>query len=99
MSAKLLGADEVDRSSLHGPEIAEVREGEEDITETLEQPAPVRGKWASHVSAACAPVARLHRRTPYLNRVPAFVIFPITILVIINCAVWAIVGIILRYHP
>lgn len=96
----MLWPDKIDQAPLHGPEIAGISElGDEDVTETLEQPAPIRGKWASHVSAACAPLIRLHRRTPYLNRVPAFVIFPITILVIVNCAVWAIVGIILRYHP
>jgi hypothetical protein len=45
------------------------------------------------------PISRLHMKIPFLKRMPAFVVLPITILIIVNCIVWAIVGIILRYHP
>ena len=51
------------------------------------------------LSVVTAPIGRLHRKTPFLKRLPAYVILPITILILVNCGVWAIVGIILRYHP
>jgi hypothetical protein len=40
-----------------------------------------------------------YNRIPYLRKVPSFVTFPITILILINFTVWAIVGIVLRSHP
>lgn len=56
-------------------------------------------KWKTKFRTLSRPVSRLHQRTPYLRRLPAFVLFPITILILVNCLVWAITGIILRYHP
>ena|SRR5436853_5120134 len=56
-------------------------------------------KWKGKFRALSRPVSRLHQRTPYLRRLPAFVLFPITILILVNCLVWAITGVILRYHP
>src|SRR5271170_3741622 len=62
-------------------------------------PQPPQGKWSGRFHVLAEPIARLHRKTPFLKRLPAYVLLPITILIIVNCAVWAIVGIILRYHP
>lgn len=42
---------------------------------------------------------KVHQKAPILKRFPSFVILPITILIIVNFTVWAIVGIVLRYHP
>src|SRR6266496_434227 len=54
---------------------------------------------SSKVALITRPISRLHKKTPLLKRLPSFVIFPILLLIVANCAVWAIVGIILRYHP
>ena len=56
-------------------------------------------RWSSKVALITRPISRLHKKTPLLKRLPSFVIFPILLLIVANCAVWAIVGIILRYHP
>jgi len=56
-------------------------------------------KWKAKFRVLSRPLSRLHQRTPYLRRLPAFVLFPITILTLVNCLVWAITGVILRYHP
>jgi hypothetical protein len=53
---------------------------------------------SAKIAAIIQPISRFHQRIPVLKRLPAFVIFPIAALVIVNCAVWVIVGIILRYH-
>ena len=60
---------------------------------------PPQGKWSGKFQVLVEPIGRLHRKIPFLKRLPAYVLLPITILIIVNCAVWAIVGIILRYHP
>jgi len=67
--------------------------------EPLSAQTQPEGRWKKKVSAIQEPFSRFHRRTPYLKRVPGFVFFPITAVAIVNCAAWAIVGIILRYHP
>src|SRR5271170_4737849 len=64
----------------------------------LPPPQPSQGKWSAKLHLSAAPISRLHRKTPFLKRLPAYVLLPITILIIVNGAVWAIVGIILRYH-
>jgi len=56
-------------------------------------------RWSARLSVIRRPISRLHQRIPLLRRLPSFVIFPITILIFVNCGIWAIVGIILRYHP
>jgi hypothetical protein len=56
-------------------------------------------KWTARFTVLTKPVSALHKKTPVLKRLPGFVLFPISILIVINCVVWAIVGIILRYHP
>jgi hypothetical protein len=56
-------------------------------------------KWTARFTVLTGPVSALHKKTPFLKRLPGFVLFPISILIVINCVVWAIVGIILRYHP
>jgi hypothetical protein len=62
-------------------------------------PRPTQGKWSTKLRVLLEPIGRLHRKTRFLKRLPAYVLLPITILIVVNCAVWAIVGIILRYHP
>lgn len=64
----------------------------------IETPGRPLTKWRARITIVKEPIVRLHQRTPYLRRVPAFVFFPITILTIVNCVVWAIVGIILAHH-
>ena len=66
--------------------------------ETSPIPSRPLMKWRARIAIVKEPIVRLHQRTPYLRRVPAFVFFPITILTIVNCVVWAIVGIILAHH-
>ena len=61
-------------------------------------PPPLR-KWSTKLELISGPIGRLHKKTPFLKTLPPFVIFPISIVVIVNCAVWAIVAIVLRYHP
>ena len=84
------------------------QEYEEEVTERRSSPSgdvesttplPPASKWSARLYALVEPIGRLHRNTPFLRRLPAYVLLPITILIIVNCAVWAIVGIILRYHP
>ena len=41
----------------------------------------------------------VHQKTPILKRFPSFVILPISILIVVNLGVWAVVAIVLRYHP
>lgn len=62
-------------------------------------PEPRPTKWSAMYHVVMSPIGQLHRKTPFLKRLPAYVLLPITILILVNCAVWAIVGIILRYHP
>jgi high-affinity nickel-transport protein len=66
---------------------------------SLIEPEVQESKWAAKFRALSIPVSRLHSRIPFLKRLPSFVIFPITILILVNCLVWAITGIILRFHP
>src|SRR5579859_612397 len=68
-------------------------------THSLIEPGLSEGKWTTKFRALSRPVSRLHQKTPYLKRLPPFVLFPITILILVNCLVWAITGIILRHHP
>jgi High-affinity nickel-transport protein len=55
-------------------------------------------RWCSKLSAVSRQMSQLHRETPLLKRLPSYVIFPITLLILVNGAAWAIVGIILRYY-
>jgi hypothetical protein len=82
-SIHVTGAGDIESVSVHS-----LIEGE------LQEP-----KWKAKFRALSKPVTRLHQKTPYLKRLPAFVLFPITILVLVNCLIWAITGVILRYHP
>jgi hypothetical protein len=56
-------------------------------------------RWSSKLSTLSRQISRLHGQTPLLKRFPPYVIFPITLLMLVNCIVWAIVGIILRHYP
>jgi len=61
-------------------------------------PPPLR-KWSARKHAIAEQLDRLHNKTPFLNRLPAYVLFPITLLIIVQCVVWAVVGVVLRFHP
>jgi len=62
-------------------------------------PPPPRGKWSARKHAVAEHLNGLHNKTPFLNRLPAYVLFPITLLIIVQCVVWAVVGVVLRFHP
>jgi High-affinity nickel-transport protein len=55
-----------------------------------------RGKYLVKLTSASS---KLHQNTPLLNRLPPFVLIPILLLILANCGTWAVVGIIIRYHP
>ena len=98
MSAKILLPDV---EEVVAPESSHISHAEDPETASVLPAAPIRtlGKWRARIIVITRPISRLHQRTPYLNRLPGFVLFPISIVAIINCAVWAIVGIVLRFHP
>lgn len=102
MTAKDCGRQSVEEDDLLSDERLHVP-GTGDIeaasAHSLLDPEVSEGKWTAKFKALSRPVSRLHQRTPFLKRLPAFVLFPITILILVNCLVWAIIGIILRYHP
>jgi hypothetical protein len=56
-------------------------------------------RWSSKAASMGRQLSHLHQKTPFLKRLPSYVIVPVTILILVNCTIWAIVGIILRYHP
>lgn len=56
-------------------------------------------RWFSKLSAVSRQISRLHRETPFLRRLPSFVMLPVTLLILVNGAAWAIAGIVLRYYP
>lgn len=65
----------------------------------VEPEAKKASQWTIQFRAISEPVSRFHQRTPVLKRLPPFVLLPITILFLVNCLIWAVTGIILRYHP
>jgi hypothetical protein len=95
-------SDKLKPSEVKEEEISESRpvHSEDPTSASVQSPVPVRpSKWKARIATITKPLARLHQNTPYLRRVPTFVILPITILVIVQGVVWAIVGIILAHHP
>jgi len=65
----------------------------------VEPEAKKASQWTIQFRAISEPVSRFHQRTPVLKRLPSFVLLPIAILFLVNCLIWAVTGIILRYHP
>lgn len=98
ISTKLVPTEEADLvDGLVAPDPTPINPVEEGPGEDVSQAS--LSCWKRTRSRISSSFTRLHQRTPYLNRVPAFVIFPIATLIVVNCAAWVITAIILRYHP
>jgi hypothetical protein len=60
---------------------------------------PTSRKSGDKTSLISQRLHNIHQKTPILKRFPSFVILPISFLILVNLGVWAIVAIVLRYHP
>lgn len=56
-------------------------------------------KWSRTTALISRTLHKVHQKTPVLKRFPSFVIFPIGTLIVANLCIWAILGIVLRFHP
>jgi hypothetical protein len=68
----------------------------------IEEPylgTPTSNRSTDKTSLISQRLHNFHQKTPILKSFPSFVILPISILILVNLCVWAIVAILLRYHP
>ena len=86
-------ASEGGRRHLTSPDDCDVEGG------SLTAASPPSIQQQSRISLISRQLRTFLWRIPILKRFGSFVILPISILLMVNLGVWAIVGIVLRYHP